>query len=86
MNKEKLREELANLCHEQWSGWMDYLFSKLTMDSYGRPVMSVADFQRWHGQTETAYENLLPGEKESDRREADRFVAIIEKHMGEEDD
>jgi hypothetical protein len=23
------REELAALCHKQWSGWMKHLFSKL---------------------------------------------------------
>jgi hypothetical protein len=28
MAVEALREALADLCHEQWSGWMRYLFSK----------------------------------------------------------
>lgn len=23
-----IREKLADLCHEQWSGWIRYMFSK----------------------------------------------------------
>lgn len=29
---DKLREKLAELCHKQWSGWMEYLFSKCEGD------------------------------------------------------
>lgn len=79
MNTESLREELADLQHQQWSGWMEYLFSKC------RPNPEVADeliipawaVMRWLRQSQTFYKNLPEEEKESDRIEADKYLPII---------
>lgn len=80
-----MREELADLCHKQWSEWMDYLFSKC--DSIMPMILSAledesliipAEFvKRWKRQVNTPYEDLPLLEKESDRKEADKFLKII---------
>lgn len=69
-----LREVIAALCHEQWSGWMKYLFSKASPDGRELPQWAV---DRWSRQATTSYENLTEEEKDSDRKEADRFLDIL---------
>lgn len=72
-----LREELANLCHEQWAGWMMYLFSKCrTMQ--GRSLIIPAEFvDRWQRQMNTPYAELSESEQNSDRTEADKFLKVF---------
>ena len=68
-----MREELANLCHEQWSGWMKYLFSKMSEDKSNLgPYLFMPKWaeDRWKRQMNTAYKDLSEEEKESDRKEA----------------
>jgi hypothetical protein len=72
------REQLAALAHEQWSGWMDYMFSKCTIlpgDMLAIPAWAVA---RWTRQMQTPYAELSEEEKDSDRAEADRVLALLE--------
>ena len=71
----KLREELADLCHQQWSGWMEYLFSTC-IEENGLIIPTWAA-ERWKRQMNTAYKDLSEEEKDSDRREADRFIATL---------
>jgi hypothetical protein len=66
----ELREELADLAHEQWSGWMRYLFENWNDDSVAR----------WKRQMETPYTELSEEEQDSDRKEADRVLAVLKKH------
>lgn len=83
-----LREKLAEYAHEAWLGWMKHLFSKgvflnegNTMPKEGdHPTMWMMPFwaiERWTRQMNTAYADLPEDEKESDRREADRMLAIM---------
>lgn len=80
---DKLREELAALCHEQWSGWMEYLFFKCEpvtpMRESGPVIIPVSLVDRWNRQRRTTYADLSNEEKESDRKLADRFLAVLEK-------
>jgi hypothetical protein len=81
-----LREILADLCHEQWSGWMRYVFGKCecwapTIGPVQIPSWAVA---RWMRQMSTPYAELSESEQDSDRREADRFLAIIEPMLAGE--
>lgn len=77
----EVRENLAKLCHAQWSGWMKYLFSKSEIlengDKGDMAVIPEWAVQRWKRQMETSYENLTDAEKDSDRKEADRILKII---------
>jgi hypothetical protein len=71
---ESERERLAELCHQQWSGWMDYLFKQGTYnvdDTWTMPKWAV---QRWTRQMMSGYMGLSESEKESDRKEADKFI------------
>ncbi len=74
-----LREQLAELAHEQWSGWMHYLFSKGTYNDDGTWTMPEWAVNRWVIQMGTPYGKLSEEEKESDRKEADKFWAVFEK-------
>lgn len=79
--RERLREELADLCHRQWSGWMKYLFAKSTF--LGKDGCHIPGWatDRWMNQVHTQYKSLSESEKESDRKEADRFIEILEKEF-----
>lgn len=62
-----LREKLAALAHEQWSGWMRYLFSKCTCvpGADGARLIPRWAVERWQRQMATPYDGLP--EKERDR-------------------
>lgn len=80
-----LREALAALCHEQWSGWMAYLYSLCSTRLFDSGIgqnLAVHEFRRevydrWQRQMNTPYNQLSNDEKESDRKEADRFLTLI---------
>lgn len=73
-----LRERLAELCHSQWSGWMRYMFSRMDWNIIQTGmVMHGDDAKRWKRQMETTYAELSESEKNSDRTEADKFIALI---------
>ena len=82
---DKLREEFAKLAHEQWSGWMKYMFSKCSETCpedgklFHEEVLVVPAWavKRWTTQMNTPYEELSEAEQESDRVEADKFLSII---------
>jgi hypothetical protein len=83
-----LREALADLAHEQWSGWMKYLFSKgyfrnMELDGIVQCVwiMPSALRERWERQMNTDYEQLPEEEKDSDRAEADRVIKVVKEYV-----
>lgn len=63
-------EELADLAHRQWSGWMKYLFRYCDFNEAGQAIIPVAMVMRWKRQMATLYSALPEDEKESDRDEA----------------
>lgn len=71
-----IRERLADLCHQQWSKWMIYLFSKSEKhsDRYVIPAWAV---KRWRAQMLAPYSKLTPEEQASDQREADHFIQLL---------
>lgn len=72
-----MREQLAELSHEQWSGWMEHLFSKCTLNDDGTAIIPAWAAERWQRQMRTRYRDLPEDEKDSDRSEADRILAIV---------
>lgn len=78
---EKLREELAELCHTQWSGWMKHLFSKSSYPDPRGAIIPGNLTERWLRQMNTPYAELSDEEKDSDRAEADRFLAILQQAL-----
>jgi hypothetical protein len=77
------REQLAAYAHKAWSGWMEYLFSQckydVETDTYIIPQWAV---NRWQRQILTSYSDLPEQEKDSDRAEADKMLAIVRTILG----
>ena len=71
------REILAELAHAQWTGWMEYLFSKGIKNEDGTWTMPIWAVERWERQCKTPYADLSFDEKESDRKEADKFLLAL---------
>lgn len=74
-----IREKIADLQHDQWVGWMKYLFSKCYFKDgcYVIPQWAQA---RWSRQMETPYNELPLDERDSDRKEADKVLALVEQY------
>lgn len=75
-------ERLAAHCHdEQWSGWMEYLFShcRYSHDDLGLPALVIPNWavERWQWQVRTAYADLPEDTKESDREEARGILRVL---------
>jgi len=74
----ELREKLAALAHEQWSDWMKYMFKKgVLYDPDGTWTMPAWAVERWMRQMKTPYAELPEEEKENDRAEANRALAVL---------
>lgn len=84
MRDTELREALAALAHEQWSGWMRYQFGGMVVNADGSQTMPAEKVVRWQRQMMTPYAELPEAEKESDRAEADRVLALLASREDEE--
>jgi len=72
-----LFEQLAKLSHEQWSKWMKYLFEKSVLNLDGTITIPEWAVERWKRQINTTYLELSEEEKQSDREEATKVMALI---------
>lgn len=75
--EEEVVELLAALEHERWSGWEKYR-ARCTENGAGVPFIDKA-IARWRRQRETAYADLSEKEKESDRVEARKTLALLRR-------
>jgi len=80
-----LIEQLASLAHTQWSGWMRYLFKFGRELKDGTFVMDADKVQRWKRQMSTDYAQLPESERESDRVEARKVLAILDAGKWQEE-
>jgi hypothetical protein len=92
MDKEKikavraLREKFAKMAHEQWSGWIHYMFGKCKPYEFSTLIIPAWAVDRWRRQAATPYADLSPEEQDSDRKEADKFIALLDACQGQEPD
>ena len=63
----ELREKLAELEHQQWGQWTEFMLDHLSDEN----------IERWRRQIQTPYNHLTEQEKDSDRRWADKILEII---------
>lgn len=77
MTKKKIRERIADVQHEIWAHWMRYLFSVGYEDMEGNFIIPADKARRWKRQTETPYSELTEKERESDRHQADKVIAVL---------
>jgi hypothetical protein len=71
-----MREEIAEVSHEIWAHWMNYLFSQCISDD-GAMIIPERFVLRWTRQMNTPYSKLSEKEKESDRHQADKILGAI---------
>ena len=75
-----VREQLADLIHQQWSEWMRYLFEN-SVKMEGSVIIPTHLVLRWKRQMVTTYRNLPKDEQESDLEQADLILdLILKKH------
>lgn len=65
----KLREALADVEHERWSGWMIHMFDNQTPEN----------IERWKRQMVTPYSELPEHSKDMDRKEANITLSVLKK-------
>lgn len=72
-----LREALASDEHARWSRWTEWQFGLCFEQSDGSLVIPAPLVTRWKRQAATPYRDLSEAEKDSDRQEAERILAIV---------
>jgi hypothetical protein len=76
-----LRERLADLAHQQWSDWMRYFFGKcyyVSEQGAEESMLVPGDYvENLQHQMATVYAGLTEEEKEFDRAEADKVLALL---------
>jgi hypothetical protein len=72
-----MREALADLAHQQWSGWMRHMLDKCHDDEEGNVVIPRGYALALARQMGTPYAELTEEEKDADRAEADKFLELI---------
>ncbi len=78
---EDIRESLAAIQHDQWSGWMKYMFGKCTKNLDGTYTIPEWAVFRWYDQMMTPYHKLTDKEQDSDRIEADKILALFSQEL-----
>ena len=77
-----MKEELAAVQHEIWSHWMKYLFDQCDEeDTDSGWTIPLDKVWRWSRQMTTPYSELSEQEKENDREQADKILAVLEKSI-----
>lgn len=74
-----MKEKLAAKAHEQWSGWMKYLFENSIKNYDGTVTIPKWAVDRWNRQMNQTYSDLPEAEKDSDRREAEKVLLMCKK-------
>lgn len=73
-----LVEELADVKHNAWCGWIRYMFSTGDdLNSDGSFTIKPEQVERWQRQMITPYSELHESEKESDRVEARLIIDAL---------
>jgi len=76
-----MKEQLADLAHRMWSGWMSWMFMKGTSKPDGTWIMPKESVERWQRQMTSEYKYLPENEKDSDRIEADKMLEILNQRF-----
>jgi hypothetical protein len=76
----EFREKLSELAHDQWSGWMKYLFEKSIQNPDRTVTIPKWAVERWSRQMNTHYNDLSEQEKKNDRNEADKFLKLFREN------
>ena len=78
-SKKELREKLANIEHQRWADWQRWCH-KVLRENCPSPELEKV-LERWDKQIVTKYKDLSEKEKDSDRKQVDRYWPLIEKAL-----
>ena len=70
-------EKGADLEHDRWARWQNYMFSKGQVGQDGVFHLPKEFVDRWFRQIATPYSKLSEEEKESDRRETRNYLPLL---------
>jgi len=90
IGREELRdfiEKGADLEHQRWAGWQEYLHSLCIKNQDGSLTIPKERVERWERQIKTTYGELPEEEKEFDRIEVRKYLALLPQQevMSEEE-
>ena len=71
------RDKVAELAHDIWVEWMQYMLSKVDLVSKS-DTNGVEYILRWKRQMKTKFKGLPEAEKASDYEIADRYIKAIQ--------
>jgi hypothetical protein len=80
-----LIEQLAAIEHSRWSDWQRYCHQCGHRNPDGSITLDAGTVGHWERQIATPYADLSEREKESDREQVRRYIAIVEAHYGGKD-
>ncbi len=82
-NKEEIREKLAEIEHQRWADWQKYMHTHVYDSSESiNPHLKVIPtelYNRWERQIMTPYSELSEAEKDSDRKQVERYWPLIQE-------
>ncbi len=84
MENEKLKEAIADQCHQQWTHWMQYLLSRchaVDLTDTETLIIPAIETKRWKKQINIPYNCLSEEEKASDREQADKIIKGMEEFI-----
>jgi hypothetical protein len=88
--KTKLKEEISDLIHQQWSHWTKYILDRNRGDkshfdqlNWNEKIYVFTDkeINRWNKQIITDYKDLSEEDKDKDRKFADNYISVFEKYL-----
>lgn len=80
---EGMKDTLATLEHERWSHWQQYMHSKASKQPDGSMIVPAELVERWERQMSTDFDELSESEKDSDRKQVDRYIPVIARGLSQ---
>lgn len=79
---ENLFEKLASVEHQRWSDWQSYVHSICDENPNGSLTIPSFFVKQWKRQIATPYDRLEEKEKDSDRKQVERYMPLIRQSSG----
>lgn len=82
--EKKFVEKGAELEHDRWARWQEYMFTKCIENEDGTLTVPATFVVRWWRQIALPYKRLKEEEKESDRKESRNYIPLVEEVLKEQ--
>ncbi|MCW1410761.1 MULTISPECIES: hypothetical protein [Rhizobium] len=78
-----LLDELAAIEHDRWAHWQRYVHDKSQKQSDGSLLIPAELVARWEKQIETPFALLSDKEKDSDRKQVQKYLPLLKAALRE---